>query len=487
MKIQHWAIIFIIIILPFSIICRNTISKKNLLLRDETRINNIIDNATYDAVSQIIEISEELGYGKNIPITRGVADAAIDRFFNTLSVNFNLPIGREKAEAYFSQYIPAIIIVGYDGLYVYSYEETNKGYEFTLKPKIPYACEYKIPSTSKSITINFTLDNYVSIYFPDDVFLVGAPFSNDSVEVYTNGTHVLSGYIGNFLDVDSNGIDDLKDFLTPEGNLILCPIGSTQYTENDDPYGIQTYPYRSADQINYIKNTLPMFTDNLSYILREWAKTGSGASPNTATYLSLLTDEIANQDYVYDDDGNVITDASDFHLLRRETIVNLITAVLKEEFNQHNDYTDALGLTYQFNVPQIGRDQWNNTINDISVLAFFQGMPIGTESYYNNYSLGGTRIVQSSYLYAERVKDASGNVHRVYHKAYCRYIPRDEYGNIIYGDTNTNNFQEITFSDGTKRITTGIEQIFINSNHARKGNDGIKGTADDYYVCSHCM
>ena len=61
MKIQHWAIIFIIIILPFSIICRNTISKKNLLLRDETRINNIIDNATYDAVSQIIEISEELG------------------------------------------------------------------------------------------------------------------------------------------------------------------------------------------------------------------------------------------------------------------------------------------------------------------------------------------------------------------------------------------------------------------------------------------
>ena len=88
MKIQHWAIIFIIIILPFSIICRNIITKKNLLLRDETRINNIVDNA------------EELGYGKNIPMTYGVADAAIDRFFNTLSVNFNLPIGREKAEAY---------------------------------------------------------------------------------------------------------------------------------------------------------------------------------------------------------------------------------------------------------------------------------------------------------------------------------------------------------------------------------------------------
>ena len=101
MKIQHWAIIFIIIILPFSIICRDTIKKKNILLRDETRINNIVDNATYDAVSQIVEVSEELGYGKNIPMTYGVADAAIDRFFNTLSVNFNLDSSFLSMNSYF--------------------------------------------------------------------------------------------------------------------------------------------------------------------------------------------------------------------------------------------------------------------------------------------------------------------------------------------------------------------------------------------------
>lgn len=487
MKIQHWAIIFIIIILPFSIICRNTISKKNILLRDETRINNVIDNATYDAVSQIIEISEELGYGKNIPITKGVADAAIDRFFNTLSVNFNLPIGREKAEAYFSPYIPAIIIVGYDGLYIYSYEETNKGYEFTLKPKIPYSCEYTLPGTSKTIIINFTLDNYVSIYFQNDTFLVNAPFNNEGTELYTNGTHELSGYIGEFLDVDSNGIDDLNDYMTEDGNIISCPEGYEQYVGNDDPYGIQSYGYRTPAQVSYIKNTVPMFTDNLSYILKEWAKTGSGASPNTATYLSILTDDDANVDYIYNDDGDITQYASEFHQLRRETIVNLITSVLREEFNQHNDYTDSLGLTYEFNVPDIGRDQWNNTINDISVLAFFQGMPIGMDSYYNNYSLGGTRIVQSSYLYAERVKDSSGAVHRVYHKEYCRYVPKNADGSIMYGDASGNDFKEVTFSDGTKRVTTGVEQIFVNTTHARRGNDGIKGTADDYYVCSHCM
>ena len=477
MKIQHWAIIFIIIILPFSIICRNTISKKNLLLRDETRINNIVDNATYDAVSQIIEISEELGYGKNIPITKSVADAAIDRFFNTLSVNFNLPIGRELAEDYFCRYIPAIIIVGYDGLYVYSYEETNNGYEFTLKPKIPYSYEYTLPGTTKTVTINFTLDNYVSMYFPDDAFFVGAPFDNESgdYKVYEDGTYELSGYVGDILDTNQNGIDDYGEKIE---EIRYRDDGSTYTVLVDyDPYGVLSIGSRT-DRENYIRNTLPMFTDNLTYILKVWRDTGSGVSPNTATYLSMLTNDDANQDYVYDDDGNILTNASEFHQLRRETIINLITSVLREEFNQHNSYSDLLGLNYDFNIPNIGRDQWNNTINDISVLAFFQGMPIGMDSYYNNYSLGGTRIVQSYYMYAERVKDDSGAIHKVYHKEYCRYVPKNADGSLMYGDDSRNDFKEVIFSDGTRRVTAGVEQIFVNSSHAREAG---------YYICSECM
>lgn len=484
MKIQHWAIIFIILVLPFSIICRNTITKKNWLLRDETRINNVVDNATYDAVSQIIEVAEELEYGKNIPLTEGVLDAAIDRFFNTLSVNFNMPIGRGNAEEYFSPYIPAIVIVGYDGLYVYSYERTSNGLEFSLKPKIPYACTYQL-ANGKNVTINFTLDNYVKIYFPDDVFLKNAPDANGVVD--TAGTHILSGYIRDFLDVDGNNIDDLNDFMDATGFITELPAGQPQYTGNDDPYSINVYP-DAHSQAEYIKNTVPMFTDNLAYVLKEWAKRGSGVSPNTANLLTFLYEDYydsadgqwhtANQDFVFNDDGDIVTYASAFHELRRNTIVDLITNVLTEEFNEHNDFMDTLGITYHFAVPAIGRDQWNNTIDDISVLAFFQGLPIGSNSYYNNYSLGGTRIVRSSNLYAERVLDQFGNVHKVYHKDYCIYIPRDANGNILYGDVNSSTFQTVAFPDGTVRRTTGIEQIYVNTTHAKEAG---------YYVCSHCM
>lgn len=124
MKLTHWAIIFIIIVVPFSLICRNLINTKFSVVKDEIRINNVIDSATQDAIDQVIELSDEFGLGKNISLTPSVINASINTFFNTMTVNFNLPYN-QKTKNYFESYIPAILIIGYDGLYIYSAEETN--------------------------------------------------------------------------------------------------------------------------------------------------------------------------------------------------------------------------------------------------------------------------------------------------------------------------------------------------------------------------
>ncbi len=396
MKITHWAIIFVIIIIPFSIICRSTINKKTLVLQDQTRINNILDNATYDAVNQIVEVSEELDYGKNIPITNGVAMAAIDRFFQSMAVNFNLPSRIDVSKDYFGQYIPAILIIGYDGLYVYSYDRTPTGYQYVLKPKIPYTYTDK----TSGLIVNFTLDNDVTVYFPDR-----------KVQI--------KGHVGT---------------LNHDEELALNANMEEYFASNE------------LLRLKYIFETLPYLTDNISYIFK---KIDNNSIAPELFYMSNV-----EQDYIYDDNGNVIQEASEFHKIRRQTIINLIIATLQEEVNEHNTYANIIGVKYNFNIPDIDREQWNNSINDISVLAFFQGMPIGTDSYYNNYSLGGAKIVEAQYIYA--TNDGK------YHKQKCSMIPKDSItGEIIY-DTSEPSY---------------VTDIFINAKHAHSAG---------YWACEFC-
>ena len=146
MKIQHYAIIFIIIILPFSIICKNKVDKKIDVLNEQTRINNALDTATSDAVDTLIELNDEfyaLYDGKTLDVTPAIAKEGIKSFFKTLAVNNTLPFTADEnyAENYFSPYIPAIVIVAYDGFYIYSVDDDGGEYKYVLSPKIPYAYE----------------------------------------------------------------------------------------------------------------------------------------------------------------------------------------------------------------------------------------------------------------------------------------------------------------------------------------------------------
>ncbi|MBR3280394.1 MAG: hypothetical protein IKI57_00925 [Clostridia bacterium] len=480
MKIQHWAIIFIIIIVPFSIVCRNVINNKILTLRDETRYNNIIDNASFDAVAQLRELDNEFGLGKNIPLTKDLMDAVIDRFFNTLCVNFNLPANRQVAEEYFDKYIPAIVIVGYDGLYVYSCEQASDGYGFKLKPKIPYA--YNVPGTN--CTINFTLDNYVKIFISDETFMNGYELEDG----YTAGTHLINGYVGNNIDYNQNGINDFD-----EGEY--------------NPYGIDL---NSESEVkNFLASVCAKSIENdgnLSYFLYTWGQSINWATNSVPAALKdlLITDgkinnldlktynninfSPVNQDYQYDNDKAVIGDASQFHKLRRKTIIDTITKTLKYEFNEHNNYAKKLGVTYNFVLPAIGSDQWNNTIDDVSVLSFIQGLPIGVDQYYNNYSLGGARLVQSQNIFCEEVinapSDYGGGNHKVYHRWYCPYIPR-HVGDATYtdgsvfleGDGGTYKEMKYPYAPYEVRTTLGIQEEKKNEADARKAG---------YFPCKQC-
>ena len=153
MKILHWSFVLIAIILPTSIICRNTVNSRFAALKDEVRINNAIDTATKDAIDQIIAVSGfdfDNEFGDVINITPELAQETVNTFFHTLAVNYNIPykvsdnteLTGDSAESYiknyFAPYVPAVVIIAYDGFYVYSQENDGTGYRYELSSKIPY-------------------------------------------------------------------------------------------------------------------------------------------------------------------------------------------------------------------------------------------------------------------------------------------------------------------------------------------------------------
>ncbi len=129
MKLSHFTIIFLIIILPFSIISRATMRDYFNTLKDEVRLNNVIDIATQDALETLVELNDEfqmLYFDEKIDINKTLALEAVKTYFKTLAINFNIPYIEGYTENYFSSYVPAIVIIAYDGFFIYSVDDDTR-------------------------------------------------------------------------------------------------------------------------------------------------------------------------------------------------------------------------------------------------------------------------------------------------------------------------------------------------------------------------
>lgn len=386
MKVLHWAIILVIILLPVSIVCRVNTNAKFFSLKDEVRINNAIDTATKDAIDQIITISGfnyDDEFGDVIDITPELAQETINTFFHTLAVNYNIPYMNSEASAYFSSdssdsyiknyfstYVPAIMIVAYDGFYVYSLDLTSSGYKYQLSSKIPFTCSSK-----------------------DGTYSIGYTLGND-IYLYANGKCYTGTVSGNSLEEVKQKYEELG-VTDPEEVAALT---------ND--ISVLMYAFEEAVGVNHLKFESSIFPD--------------------ASVTNFMQDYEKNADGTYS--------VGPFHEKRRKTIIDIITASLTEEINvEHNRFADLVGVTYNFYFPTLSEQDWINTIDDISFLAFVQGIPMGNaeSTYYNNFALGGSKIVKKDYIYINEVKNEENKAVRLYHNHNCPTI-LDASGEVDY-------------------------------------------------------
>lgn len=196
MKLQHLTVIFIIIIIPITIVTSEYIRNKITIEETKIKYDNKLIDSTYDAIQayQVNTVSNVFGDIETERVKN--LEAAANTFYSSLASNFNYT--GYKVDV-MKDYVPAIVFTLYDGYYIYS-PYTNKlttdykdgepslksAPEYTntdvnsneypnvdpdyangkilsdLKPYIYYSCRYK-KENSYDFNITYTLDNYITV------------------------------------------------------------------------------------------------------------------------------------------------------------------------------------------------------------------------------------------------------------------------------------------------------------------------------------
>ena len=169
MKIQSLAIMFIILILPISLVLASYTQTRVETLSLQTRYDSKLKDATYDALKayQLNSLNSDTSDLANAKIRN--IEASVNTFFNTMSTNFS-SLGYTKETL--QNYIPALVYTMYDGYYIYTpFKNTLSGETqgivadgeklYGLKPYVYYSCRYK--KGNIDVVITYSLDNYIQI------------------------------------------------------------------------------------------------------------------------------------------------------------------------------------------------------------------------------------------------------------------------------------------------------------------------------------
>lgn len=215
MKLPNLAIIFIIIILPLSVVLSTYMQLQIDVLNAKENYSTKLLDATYDGILsfELNSLSLDNVAGESV---KSYVQDAVSTFFTTMSINMGSSGGEDSN---IQSYVPAILFTTYDGYYIYSPVKTDKvkidydvdgvavqddtgelvyddgsdtgttaveedgkykvdgaitEYNYMVKPFIYYSATYASDkdigdinyddSDSYSLVVNYSLDNHVALY-----------------------------------------------------------------------------------------------------------------------------------------------------------------------------------------------------------------------------------------------------------------------------------------------------------------------------------
>lgn len=449
MKIQELAIIFIIIILPISLVLSVYTQNQVQTINTQTLYDNRLTSATYDAMRAYqLNAANSTTSDMSNSKTRDI-EASVSAFRNSIMTAFELN-GFTANEL--NSYIPALVYTMYDGLYIYSpYSniaevntdanadeevkiKTEGQKEYGLKPYISYSCRYK--TTSIDVVITYSLDNHIAVkgmigseYVNKEGYLIdGIECSiNPDEEIKINDEIENATIKYNHIEI---GTESLKEYLPlsidendKNAAYPYAKINGTKYYLIQDKEGDQQIVYvsngffrtqcKSTDSDKTAFNAYKNIIEN-NYMAKEyyyeaykftkWFREDSGLQglKYSDAYDEVLIKDGDTAKTVY----GKVWEGNDTIIFQFNSSSDIKDNIENETstFNQHrlavirykiennlaiaiSNYNAYSGATkVVFQMPELKEDEWDQIIHNISLISFLQGLPIG-EKTYNGYTL----------------------------------------------------------------------------------------------------
>ena len=515
MKLQHLAIIFILIIVPISIVMSAYINNQIDAIKLQTEYDTSLISASYDAVMAFQINTTNNKYSSISDSKIRDIEASINTFYNSLNTSMReYALSTQDLEAY----VPAMLFTLYDGYYIYTsynnvYSTTDDGkvsinidgnnYQTGLKPYVYYSAKYLLPITGNQnniIIVNYTLDNAITVYgdFGDGYETRSGYLINPNLVNNVNeSTHtLLYGETGSQVEIGPEElwehlitIEDETSGSTLEGDYPYIFYENDKiYQDRNQSTGQLLYNEDGTPRIFWYNNYMKTYVNDPE--IREYARQCGMRSYSAFEYYSEAKvfsnwviehlgsieqsdtikfengmETIGNsQDYLSNNTGTekiFLTSGNNDPMLSSSTFNNHRLAIIRKsiETNLNTVISNYSSNTlYDYAMPIITDDDWYRILNNVSLVTFMQGMSTGY-SQYNNYAVitnnVNKEVVKAENIYI--VAKENGTTNREYHQPGCEELIQGvSSGRLtIIGAYSTASFQRQTV-----KITEESEEYF---------------------------
>lgn len=233
-----------------------------------------------------------------------------------------------------------------------------------------------------------------------------------------SGQEELQHYIPILLVTQNDGFYILKHTLAPDKATSIM-----QWTQKI-PY---TYTYtvtvRNGAQTGAYK-VIVAYTMGDDVTIHYQGKSYTGAWNRLSSIYS-FDSKFMNLYKVLSDSSSeypILSNRNTFTSMRNSILQYVVTKKANYYVNKHNEIAKAFGINYHFAVPVSATDSFARTISDVTLMAIFQGYPLGkgTKEVYSRYSVSGAHLIKSTKYYVCK----ASNGYYYYHLADCEFVKR---------------------------------------------------------------